>query len=38
MEEIVVCSNTGLVCAEFCDTSAFVDDNINDGGIGILDI
>ena len=38
MEEITVCSNAGLVCAEFCDTSAFVDDNINDGGIEILDI
>ncbi len=38
MEEIVVCSNVGLVCGDFCDTSAFVDDNTNDGGIEILDI
>ena len=38
MEEIIVCSGSGLICVDFCDTSAFVDDAADDGGIEILEI
>ena len=38
MEEITVCSNAGLICAEFCDTSAFVDDVQTNESVEFLEI